>query len=365
MPNWWTGLRFLGGGVLAIAALWGASELLDPVYPATRASMAAFGERRAQVTVVTVGNSHSRAISFAALGMPGVHFWLDGQDAFESAFLARYAAERAPGLRYVLLTASYDFYRHDNRMPSQVDRSGPRREIYARTPTLGYLPGDFDLWAGAKLAPVVRPDHWRGVARRLLRPSVPVRDPVTGWDHRPSPVPSGEWLAGYGLMRATQQHAGVKEALREPAIPGRVLASIESLARDLRGRGAYLVLYTPPYHETFRRHFPDADHDLRRVLTPLLQRNPNAVWLDFSADTAITAHREFFHNSSHLSSRGAQLFSARLAASLRRLSSPGIPPGGPCRRGTEQGASPCPSVSPREPSVAFDRRPPLGGEPRQ
>lgn len=330
MTKWWTGLRFLGAGALAFAALWGASELLDPVYPATRASMAAFGERRSQVTVVTVGNSHSRAVSFAALGMTGVHFWLDGQDARESAFLARYAAERAPRLRYVLLTASYDFYRHDNRMLSQVDRSGPRREIYARTPTLEYLPGDFDLWAGAKLAPVVRPDHWRGAARRLLRPSVPVRDPVTGLDDRPSPVPSAEWLAGYGLMRATQQHAGVKEALRDPAIPARVLGSIESLARDLRSRGAYLVLYTPPYHETFRRHFPDAAPELRNVLAPLLQRNPNAVWLDFSADTSITARREFFYNSSHLSPRGARVFSAKLAACLRRLSSPGTPPADPC-----------------------------------
>lgn len=331
MPSWWTGLRFLGGGALAIAAAWGASELLDPVYPATRASMAAFRERSSQVTAVTVGNSHSRAISFAALEMPGVHFWIDGQDMFEAAFLARYAAERAPRLRYVLLTAYYDFDYHENTMASNVDRSGPRREIYARTPTLEYIPGDFTLWAGAKLAPVVRPDHWRGVARRLLRPSVPVRDPVRGLDDRPSPVPSDEALAGYGLMRATQQWDGKKEAIaRDPAVPARVLGSIERLARDLRRRGVYLVLYTPPYHETFRRHFPDAGPDLRRALTPLLQRNPNAVWLDFSADTAITAHRELFHNSSHLSARGAKVFSARLGACLRRLPSPDTLPGEPC-----------------------------------
>lgn len=332
MPRWWTGLRFLGGAALAIGAAWGASELLDPVYPATRASMAAFRERSSQVAVVTVGNSHSRAISFAALDMPGVHFWLDGQDAFEAGFLARYAAERAPRLRYVLLSASYDFNYHENTMAGSVDRTGPRREIYGRTPTLEYMPGDFSPWAGAKVAPVARPDHWRGVARRLLRPPVPVRDPVTGWDGVPSPVPTDEALARYGLMRATQQRDGKKEALAlDPAISGRVVGSLERLARDLRSRGIYLVLYTPPYHESFRRHFPRGAAELRGALTPLLQRNPNAVWLDFSADTAFTAHREFFHNSSHLSPRGARAFSASLAACLRRLSATGTPPSAPCQ----------------------------------
>jgi hypothetical protein len=233
----------------------------------------------------------------------------------------------------VLLTASYDFHHHDNAMQSRVDRSGPRREIYARTPTFGYIPGDFDLWAGAKIAPVVRPDHWRGVARRLLRPSVPVRDPVTGWNHLPSPpVPSADLLVRYGLMRATQQRDGAAEALAlDPAVSARVLGSVESLARDLRSRGAYLVLYTPPYHETFRRHFPHAVPQLRSALAPLLQRNPNAVWLDFSADTAFTAHTELFYNSSHLNPRGAKAFSARLAACLRRLPATGTPPADPCR----------------------------------
>ncbi len=321
MHRWWTGLRFLGGAALLLAAAWGASELLDPVYPATRASMAAFRERSSQVEVVTVGNSHSRAVSFAALRMPGVHFWLDGQDAFEAGFLARYAAERAPRLRYVLLSASYDFNYHENTMAGSVDRSGPRREIYGRTPTLGYLPGDFSLWAGAKVAPVVRPDHWRGVARRLLRPSVRVRGPVTGWDDAPSPVPSDEALARYGLMRATQQRDGKREAIAlDPAISGRVVGSLERLARELRGRGIHLVLYTPPYHESFRGHFPHGADELRGALTPLLQRNQNTVWLDFSADTAFTAHRELFFNSSHLSPRGSKVFSARLGECLRRLS---------------------------------------------
>jgi hypothetical protein len=319
MRRWWTALRFAAGGALVLAAAYGASEAVDPMYAEMRARMAVFRQARGEVEAVTVGNSHGRAIDFVPLGVRGMHFWSGGQDAFTAAFLARHLAESAPRLRYVFIAASPSFHQLDPDGIVMEDFTGPRREVYASIRAPRYLRGDFDLWLGSHLAPVARPDHWRGVAEGLGRPRPRPRLTADGRRDETDPPPlSPDSMASYGMRRAARHRRLVSETLaHDSTAPARALRDLDALARELGRRGVRLVLYTPPYHESYGRHFADDGGELRRALLPLLARNPNTVWLDYSRDSAFTRRADFYLNGDHLNARGARAFSARLAACLQ------------------------------------------------
>jgi hypothetical protein len=323
---WRDGLRFVAGGVAAFAAVYALSEALAPVYADAQGKVALFRERGAEVRAVSVGNSHSGAMDFAALDLPGMHFWNAGQDPFEAMFMARYAAERAPRLRYVLLTASYGFERLNNAAMTSADYTAIRRGAYLRTGVPRWIPGDRNLWIGARLAPVARTDQWSGVAARLAglpRPAVGLAPDGTVLTP-PPPRPSADSLAKYAPWQAGIHDARAAESLaRDPATPARMAAGLEALARELRARGIVLVLYTPPYHHTYLRLVPPGVVEgTRRALQPAL-RHPNVVWLDFGTHPAFTRTDTLFKDSDHLNPDGARVFSALLRRCLDGLPAAG------------------------------------------
>lgn len=329
---WWTAAGFVGGAALALGAVYAVSEAVDPVYPEMKARVDMFHARAPALQAVSVGNSHTRALDFATLGVRGVHFWEGGQDAFESAFLARYAAERAPRLRYVLFTASYGVERLDHAGITSRDVTRLRREIYARTAPLRFIPGDGGLWVGARFAPIVRPDHWHGVITRLHRPRRVVRLGDDGSLYQPPRPPlSRDSLAAHAARRAAHQAAMSAESMEsDSTTPVRVIAEMEALARDLRERGVQLVLYTPPYHETYlHRLQPNAAAGTRRALAPVL-RHPNVVWMDFGTHPAFNGRDDLFHDSDHMNHAGARAFSALLRGCVAALST-SAGPGPECR----------------------------------
>lgn len=325
--TWRDGLRFVAGGVAALAAVYALSEAVAPVYADTQARVALFRTRSHEVRALSVGNSHSGAIDFTALGVPGMHFWNAGQDPFEAIFMARYGAERAPRLRYVLLTASYGFERLNNAVMTSADFTAIRRAAYLRTGALRFIPGDRDLWLGAKLAPVARTDQWSGVAARLAglpRSRVPLARDGTVLAP-PPPLLSPDSLVKYAAWQGGVHDARAAESLRyDPAAPARTAAELEELARELGTRGVVLVLYTPPYHHTYLRRVPPGVPDgTRRALRPAL-RHPNVVWLDFATHAAFTRADTLFKDSDHLNPAGARVFSALLRRCLDALPSAGV-----------------------------------------
>jgi hypothetical protein len=327
MRRGWTALRFAAGAALVLGAAYAVSDAVDPVYAEMRARMGVFRDRRGVVEAVTVGNSHGGAIDFALLGVRGMHLWSGGQDAFTSAFLARHVAGQASRLRYVFIAASPGFHQLDPEGITMEDFTGPRREVYAATRTLRHVPGDLDVWMESHLAPVVRPDHWWGVAqRRGLRRPWP-RLTAEGKLARPEPPPlSPDSMERYGMRRAARHRQLVSETLaHDSTAPARAIRDLDALARELGRRGIRLVLYTPPYHESYGRHVADDGGELRRALLPLLARNRNAVWLDYSRDVAFTRRAELYLNGDHLNSRGARAFSSRLAACLQAPSAAATP----------------------------------------
>lgn len=331
----WTAARFAAGAVLSVGALYVVSEVVDPVYPVMAARVAVFRERAPRVEALSVGNSHGLALDFAALGMPGMHFWDSGHDAFEAMYLARYAADDAPRLRYVLLTASYGLERLDHAGATDESLRGLRRVIYARTPTQGFIPGDRDLWLAGVFAPVARPDHWAGVAQRILRPDragPPLRLTGDGRVEEPPPPPfRPDSLARGAAPQPARTLTAGELGANDPTTPARAVARLEELARDLDARGIRLVLYTPPYHETLPRYIRQRAGGTRRALAPLLAHS-NVVWMDFGADPAFMRRDDLFRDSDHMNPAGARVFSTLLRRCLAALDAEGGAAPDPCRR---------------------------------
>jgi hypothetical protein len=322
MERFWTAVRFGGVGALLAGGAWAVSETVDPVFPELRARIALFRDRAPALEAVTVGNSHSRAIDFSALGVEGVHLWMGGQDVFEAAYLARYAADAAPGLRYVLLPVSPGMQRVDHAVVRSVDERGRRRELYARTPPRRPIAGDLDLWVGGRLAPLVREDHWRGILARLRSPRPPVRlTPDGDRMERPRAPLSPDSMARYGVARGTAHRNAAEETVAvSPSTPERVAAELDALAKELGARGVALVLYTPPYHPAYlAEKRPDVLAETRATVERLLRRHPGLVWLDFATHPEFAGSDELFINADHLNGEGARRFSALLRHCLEAL----------------------------------------------
>jgi hypothetical protein len=347
-------LRFSAGAVLAFAGAWALSEWADPVHPELRAKVALFRERAPVVEAVAVGNSHGAVIEFPELGMQGMYFTMAGQDAFEGAYLTRYAMKEAPRLRYVLFAASYGVQRKDHSVVARVDVRARRRGLYARTPLQRPLPGELDLWVGGMVAPIVRDDHWKGVLGRPIRRRRPV---VLGPEGRPAgsrvrPPLGRDSLVRYGAaVAALHGRLGDETVAAAPETPARVAATLDALARDLRARGIALVLYTPPYHQSYlQAQDPAVNAETHAVMERIVADHPNAVWLDYSRDPRFTERDELFSNSDHLNRVGGRAFSLLLGecirAAIAEAGAAETPRGCPAARG------PVASARPRAPGAA-------------
>ncbi len=345
--------RFVGGGALVLAAAYLVSEAVDPVAPALQARVALFRERKPVVEAVAVGNSHGGVLEFPEMGVQGMHFSAAGQDAFEAAYLARYAAERAPRLRYVLFATWYGVQWNDHAVPGSTDLRGRRRHLYVRTPMQSPIPGDLDLWFTGMLSPVVRDDHWRGVASRPFRPHPRVRLTPDGKALAPEtpPLTPDSLLRHGAAVGAAHRALGEETAERAPETPARVAAALDALARDLRARGVALVLYTPPYHEGYRRtHDPAVLAETRAILERIVTEHPNAVWLDYYADPRFAGRDDLFSNSDHLNRSGGRVFSRLLGACIHSTR-PGTGPAGETG-GCPAGGAPVASARPHAPGGA-------------
>lgn len=347
MSHWWTGLRFVAGAALAVGIAYAVSESVAPVNPELKRSVSQLRAQRDSVEVVTVGNSQSTAISFDEMGVRGVHFWSGGQDVFEAAHLARYAVREGRGLRYVLLAASYGVQVVDHAVPTQPDLTGRRRAVYAQTPLLGPLPGDLRLWVAGKAAPVARPDHWRRVAlilkqRTTGRERERAAAGAAGRAAQTLPAPADSLERYSATVGALQRALAVETLAADPTTPSRAAEQLHALAGELRARGVALVLYTPPYHESYlRERVPSITAEMRGVLEGVVRANENAVWLDFSDHPDFVRQDALFRTSDHLRPAGTRHFSTLLRRCLNAMGT-----------GTGMGGPPAPGCPPGRPPVA-------------
>jgi hypothetical protein len=349
MP-WTVAMRFLAGAVLLFAAAYTLSEAAAPIYPAGRKRAELRRARGGEVEVVAAGNSHSRAIDFEAMGLRGFHLWSGGEDPLETEYVLRDALPELPRLRHALVTVSPESLGLDNGAATRPDRSDMRRAMYARTRVLGPLPGDVKNYVHAKLAPVARQDHWRGVARALLEGGRrPVEVRPDGGIYPPELAVRSE----AELVESTAPELARQEALLrrvEASAPGaeaRAVAALDALATRLLQRGVTPVFYSAPvFHAYAAARPPGRVEAFRAVMAALVARHPGAVWLDFSEEPAFARTSALFSDVHHLNATGARAFSSRLGDCLRALprqaagcGRPALPGAGP--------ASGLPAVAPR------------------
>ena len=321
--------------MLAFLGAYTVSEAVDPINRSLRVRLGMLQERRETIEAIAVGNSHGGMLDFGEMGLDGLHFTSASQDVFEASFLARHALSAASRLEYVMFTASYGFVHKDNAVAGSLDLRGRRRRVYAMLPFERPIPGDLSLWIHGILAPVVRDDHWSGVLRGALFPAPPSTYESDGRGaERQGPPPGADSLARYGArIGAADTRLGQEMVSLAPGVPGRAGAALSSLAGDLAARDALLVLFTPPYHESYLRpQDPALNAEARAVIEQVRARNPNVLWFDYSADPRFAGNPELFNNSDHLNVRGGKSFSRLLSECLEDTwqGDPGGVVGGSC-----------------------------------
>lgn len=318
--------RFVRGGVsvaalcaLALGVGYLVSESVAPVYADARTRAALFDAAAPDVEAVSVGNSHSLALDFDALGVDGFHLWWPGGDVFEAERAVEEAVERAPGLDLVFVTVSP--FVVDNGVVGTVEpgRGDLRRKTYVEYGDYSPLRSDWKLAAQAALAPVVRPDNWAGVAAAWggrsdtthIEPDGAPIAPVRGH----LPIDDTERV---GQRRAERHRALEDESLeRNPGLCDDTARAYEAIAAAARERGVRVVLYTPAYTTSYA-HAVYGTGDrcaTRQMAARVAERFSNVDYFDFSQDEALSAP-VYFRDADHMNVDGARAFSRRFRAAL-------------------------------------------------
>ena len=312
------GIGAFGGmwlGVLVGLGILG--ETLAPVHPEITARRALIERSAADITALSLGSSHARAIDFPSMEIEGFHLSRSSGDIHEAAFLLEEMLPRLPALRCVLLPLSPFLLTLDNGAPTTRDRSALRRELYVRTGSLRYIDGDLRPFVAGKLAPVARPDHWRGVINRFR--GFPPGGTVEPDGAIPHPdqlrTISRDSLRVHGAAAARLHHELSMESLSlRPDVRSRSIRALGTVIEQAGERGVHVFLYTPPYHAAYLVALPDDAMRRERSLgSNLSRRYAHVSYVDYAAHPAFTNEDRYFHNSDHLNRYGATDFSRMLA----------------------------------------------------
>ncbi|WP_263834164.1 hypothetical protein [Salinibacter sp.] len=237
--------------ILTSAGLYGVSESVAPVYPEVWKPIKILEGKEEQIEVITLRNSHNRAIHFDTMGMEGFHLWRGGGDIFEAKYVLRNVYPDLDSLQYVLVP--FQGFVFDNSTSDY--RSEKRREWYSLEKFgLDYLKGDATLFVRGRLVdPIIRPDHWRGIfypsLSFLLRSKEVKRN---GWvgprstDHiAPESIPKQ-------AARRAQKHIDIhKESIfKNKDLCKDAISSIKDMSNTIE-KNSLIVIYKPPYTKKY------------------------------------------------------------------------------------------------------------------
>lgn len=309
-------VSFIGVGLFLFGVIYVAAERISPVYPELKQRMELLDRRAAEIEVVTLGHSHNVSIDFQALGVDGFHLWTASADPFETKYWADYAVPRLPNLKYVLVASSYWLLRRDNTAGSPTVPSyfpEKRRELYAVTNSTSFIRGDFSHYIKGKLSPIVRIDHWKGIARQLMgeaeKPRKAARDGKV--DYHPADTVSADALwrdaleqVAHDLKLQTAMVAERKDLVQD------AYETFDELVTYLNEHNVKVIFFTPPFYVAYNEltDQPTAE-EMRRLMRQLADKHDNAVYYDFSEHPSFSTVSEYFFDSTHLNVGGSKLFS--------------------------------------------------------
>lgn len=311
------GLCFFGAWVLLLVPFFVLSDNTAPVFPEIRIRRELLQSRAEEIEALSFGTSHARALDFGVLGIDGMHFWNASADLHEAAFLIDELVPTVPGLRCVFVALSPYNLVLDNAVMARHYR---RRELYARTLSARFISGDLRQFVAGKMAPLVREDHWSGVLMALARakPSAAVYADGALGPRFTSTMPL-DTLVRHATERARRHEAQRRQVLN--GHPGAAAAGEAALTNIIERSGmhdAAVVLYTPPYHESYVNALEDGALDgVRDRALSLARKYDHVTYADHSRDPAFRDVPDYFYNSDHMNVQGAREFSRQLKQALR------------------------------------------------
>lgn len=293
------------------------SETVAPVYPEVHAREAMRRAQADSISFVTLGHSHNRAVLFDSLrpdgsGLEGFHLWRSSRDPFETRWAFEQERPKLPYLRAVFVAVAPFAWDNTQIAASARDR---RRELYALHPGAGVWHQDVGLRVHARLAPLMRGDHWKGVVYAMAGRPLDFQVESNGWiDDRPRDTVRDAATLDSIAVLTVEAHADVdaRAQAADPALCGRAASALAAIP-EIAGAAVRVVFYTPPYWPSYGAGLPAASTcDLRGTARTLAATQDHVVYFDDSLHADFVQDAGLFLDADHLNVFGAAQYSALL-----------------------------------------------------
>lgn len=322
---------FFGIGLLLISCLlYQVSFRVEPIYPVLTKRYQQLFHKKESIEAITIGSSHSVAIDFEEMNLKGYHLWDFGEDLFESEFKTRYVLNQLPHLKVVFLTLPYPIFVHDNTHSELGGMYRNRSRLHFVNETFNLIQYDVNALAKGKLAPIVRYDHWVFFPKHLFQEKkniIPVKETlsidylaedgniraeVAGFDNKKD-------LESIALLRLNDHLRYVSKTVAlEPNIEAKTMASLSAIIQLLKEREIRLVLYTPPFYQSYLSNFPENLYVQFKQNLSEITATYGVRHFDYSNDADFVTQASYFQDGNHLSTKGAKAFSQQFAADLKK-----------------------------------------------
>ena len=315
---------FLISLVLISALLYSASEHFSPVYPNEKFRIEKLLRSAGTIEAISVGDSHSLGLDFRAMNIRGFPLWKGGSDLFEVCYFLNAVTPRLTRLRIVFLDISPMVFARDNG--SYAAFQPIRQTYYYMTPTVRswrLINGDLKNFVRGKLSPILRADHWSGVAKFLAASLFHSKV------HQDKPVDE----FGYVRQKPTvEARSATKTAYQrfEPVLAytwGNTdveKASYHELAstlKMLRQKKIRVILFTTPFPEMVAKYLltkRGTELQRTRQYAQRLQRECDVEYYDLLQDESFSTRYDYFIDENHLNQVGAEVFSRKLAGLISK-----------------------------------------------
>jgi hypothetical protein len=320
---------FVVGLAVLLNILGGFAERIAPMslwYARARQEYTNLLDRRQAIQAISLGNSHSGAIDFAALGLEGQVLTRAGADLFEVERYSAAVVDELPALKTVFIALSYYAFSRDNAVLSNMQIL--RVELYTMLPLWRPSRGDGNnlilgkLHGVSNLMSVARPDHWHDIFNNERGFITVLNDPPE-LEVTPQAACSSmalDQLAAHAQDIAVRNVTSSQEMAKlHQDLPVHAQAALAKTIEQFQAKGIKVVLYTPPYYEAYTTHFMEHDSEMMAQLhraVAQLQEQYQVEYYDFSRDPALSSRPELFVNSDHLNECGSKLFSERLGQAM-------------------------------------------------
>ena len=293
---------FLSVAVSCFSAASWLSSRIDPQYPKERDRFSRLVGSAGTLVSLTVGNSHSKALHKDTFLVNGARIRLNGADMLEIEYVVSQLLPRLPSLEVLYIPISYTTFILDN-----IHQNESRRvKTYHLTPCSGLscfrlIDGDVKSWIKGIFLPVTRFDNWENVIFRTLQDG----DSSTGEKSDDAEV---EQPADKKGKRAREHLRSAKESTEETH--SKLIASLERTIEFALDHVNRVVLFTPPYYETYieelNRLHPTLI-DWTRVKMQSIADENGVFYRDYN--DAVSLPWKYFRNEDHFNQDGVKKFS--------------------------------------------------------